>query len=58
MSPALGSVFTIEVDGRPMVAFEAKQLREANELCNEDWFRADLSALSSNGAPSAELGQS
>jgi hypothetical protein len=38
MSPALGVVFTIEVDGRPMVAFEGKQLREANELSTKTGF--------------------
>jgi hypothetical protein len=46
-----GLVFTIEVDGRPTVAFEAMQLREASELCQEQWLRDDLCALRSNGAP-------
>jgi hypothetical protein len=32
-------------------AFEAKSLREASELCKEDWLRADLNVLTSNGIP-------
>jgi hypothetical protein len=31
----LGLIFTIEVDGKPAVAFEARQLREAAELSKE-----------------------
>jgi hypothetical protein len=44
-----GSIFAMEVDGRATVAFEAKNFREASELCKEDWLRADLIALTSNG---------
>jgi hypothetical protein len=47
----LGLIFTLEVDGKPTVAFEAKNLREASELCSEDWLRDDLSALESEGVP-------
>lgn len=47
MSMALDLVFTIEVDGKPTVAFEAKNLREASQLCHMEWLRADLSALKS-----------
>jgi hypothetical protein len=32
-----------------MVSFEAKNLREANELAREDWFRDDLMLLLSEG---------
>ena len=46
--PAL--IYTILVDGKPIVALEAEG-REAAELCREEWFRADLCALSSNGEP-------
>jgi hypothetical protein len=56
MSPTLGLVFTIDVDGRPTVAFEAMKLPEAYELCNEDWFRADLTSLNSDGAPLCRVG--
>lgn len=43
--------FTVDVDGKPTVSFEAISAREANELINEDWFREDLRALTSDGAP-------
>ena len=43
-----GLVYTILVDGKPIVAFEASG-REAAELCKEEWFRAD--ALNSSGEP-------
>lgn len=52
----LGLVFTIEVDGKPTVAFEARQHREAAELSKEDWLRADLNGLSSNGVPLCKIG--
>jgi hypothetical protein len=45
------AVFAVDIDGKPTVAFEARNFREANELCREDWLRADLCALTSNGIP-------
>jgi hypothetical protein len=45
-----GLVYTILVDGKPNVTLEASS-REAAELCKEEWFRAELSALNSNGEP-------
>src|ERR1700682_3420248 len=52
MSPAFFPyVFTIEIDGRPTVTFEAKTLREANEFCNAPWLRDDFVLAHSNGAP-------
>ena len=51
MSSPLGIVFAMEIDGRPTLAFAAKNTREASELCKEDWLRADLSVLTSNGIP-------
>ncbi len=56
MPNPLGLIFTIEVDGRPTVSFEARQLREASELCQEEWFRSDLNALTSNGEPVCRIG--
>ncbi|MEO8320782.1 MAG: hypothetical protein ABI561_20935 [Bradyrhizobium sp.] len=56
MANPLGLIFTIEVDGRPTIAFEARQLREAAELCNEGWLRDDLTNLSSNGDPLCGIG--
>lgn len=47
----LGLIFTIEIDGRPTIAFEAKNLREAMELCHAHWVRDDMMALSSGGVP-------
>jgi hypothetical protein len=49
MIALLDLVFTMEIDGKPTISFEAKNLREASELCKEDWLRADLSVLKSNG---------
>ncbi|MCK1362937.1 hypothetical protein IVB47_00405 [Bradyrhizobium sp. 62] len=46
-----GSVFTMDVEGKATFAFEAKNFREAFELCKEDWVRDDLSAITSNGLP-------
>lgn len=51
MPSLLGLIYTIEVDGIPTVAFEARQLREASELCKEEWLRSDLASLNSRGSP-------
>ena len=48
-------IYTILADDRPIVAFEASG-REAAELCKEKWFRAELSALNSNGGPICRTG--
>jgi hypothetical protein len=48
---ALPSVFTIEIGGRPTLTFEAQNLREAHELCHEEWLKLDLAEASSDGAP-------
>jgi hypothetical protein len=47
----LPSIFTIEVGGRPTLTFEAQNLREAHELCHEEWLKLDLAEASSDGAP-------
>ena len=44
-------VFTLEVDGRPILAFEAGTASEAKQLCNESWLKDDLTLLKSSGAP-------
>jgi NADPH-dependent 7-cyano-7-deazaguanine reductase QueF-like protein len=49
-------IYTILVDGQPVVTLEAKG-REAAELCREEWFRAELSALNSNGEPICGTGK-
>ena len=52
MTPTLfPSVFTIEIGRTPTVTFEAKSLREANEICNAPWLREDFTSTHSNGAP-------
>jgi hypothetical protein len=43
------SIFTVEIDGSPTLAFEAKNMTEARGLCKEQWLLEDLSALSSGG---------
>ena len=43
-----GLVYTILADGKPIVVLEASG-QEAAELCREEWFRADLCRLASNG---------
>ena len=49
MTTDFSRVFTLEVGGRPTLAFEARRTREAMELCKESWLREDLSSLKSNG---------
>jgi hypothetical protein len=52
MTPTLfPSIFTIEIGGKPTVTFEAKGLREANEICNAPWLKEDFASARSNGAP-------
>jgi hypothetical protein len=46
-----GIIATVEVDGRPTVAFEARNSREASQLLKEHWFREDLQELRTNGSP-------
>jgi hypothetical protein len=48
MHPA---IFTLDIDGKPTLAFEAKNLRESWELCHEAWLREDLARQKSNGIP-------
>src|ERR1700737_2415548 len=43
----LPSIFTIEIGGTPTLTFEAQNLREAHELCREEWLKEDLA----EGAP-------
>jgi hypothetical protein len=43
------AVYTLEIDGKPVVSFEAKNHREAQELVKEAWFRNDLTVLTVGG---------
>src|SRR6266851_3119647 len=45
------SIWTLEVDDKPTLAFEAKRYSEANELCHEDWLRVELGLQKFNGVP-------
>jgi hypothetical protein len=47
----LPSIFTIVIDGKPILVFEAKNLREASELCHEQWLESDLAEARSEGLP-------
>jgi hypothetical protein len=51
MSSGFSRVFTLEVDGRPTLAFEASGTREAQGICKESWLLDDLANLKSGGAP-------
>jgi hypothetical protein len=45
------SIFTIEINGRPTLALQAKRHRDAERLCEEGRLRTTLSAIRSHGAP-------
>jgi hypothetical protein len=51
MKDVFSRVFTLEVDGRPTLAFEASRAREAQQICKESWLWADLIRLRSGGVP-------
>jgi hypothetical protein len=44
-------IFTLEVDGNPVLAFEAQDLSDAEGICHDDDLRTDLCALTSEGHP-------
>ena len=43
------AIFTLEIGDKPIVSFEAKNLRKSSELCREQWFQDDVIRLKSNG---------
>jgi hypothetical protein len=47
----LSRVFTLLVDGKPTLAFEARNTQQAQEIRKEHWMRSDLQELKSNGTP-------
>jgi hypothetical protein len=51
MAAGFSRVFTLEVDGRPIVAFEAGNTGEAKQLCKEAWLLDDLRVFTSHGVP-------
>jgi hypothetical protein len=44
-------VYVLEVNKRPILAFEALTGRDAKQLIHEAWLRQDLKRLRSNGRP-------
>jgi hypothetical protein len=44
-------IFTIEINGRPTLVFDATGLAEASGICLDADLRSDLSALTSDGIP-------
>jgi hypothetical protein len=42
-------IFTLEIDGKPTLAFEATGITEAREICRDADLRSDLCALTSDG---------
>ena len=52
MKPILfSSIFTIEISARPILSFEAVNIKEAQELCHEQWLKADLAEATAAGVP-------
>ena len=51
MADLLSRCFTLDVGDKPILTFEARSLREARELCYEQWLREDIARLSSNETP-------
>jgi hypothetical protein len=47
----LSRMFTIKIDDTPTLTFEAQNLREAQELCHEQWLKDELAEAKSDGAP-------
>ena len=44
-------VFVLEIEGRPILAFEATSAREAKELLKERWLLDDLLSHRTDGIP-------
>ena len=51
MAAGYTRIFTLEVDGRPTLAFEATGAAEAKQICKEGWLQEDLDTLTSGGVP-------
>ena len=47
----LSRIFTIEIGDTPTLMFEAQSMREAQELCHEQWLKDDLTEAKSDRAP-------
>ena len=47
----LSRIFTIGIGNTPTLVFEAQNLREAQELCHEQWLKDELAEAKTDGAP-------
>jgi hypothetical protein len=45
------SIFTMEINGRPTLALQAKRYADAERICEPDRLRAQLSTITSHGTP-------
>jgi hypothetical protein len=45
------SIWTLEIDGNPTLAFEARKYREADDLCRQEWLRVELGLQKFNNVP-------
>jgi hypothetical protein len=51
MADGYTRTFTLEIDGRPTLAFAAGSAAEARSLGRENWLQDDLMAMTSGGTP-------
>jgi hypothetical protein len=45
------SIWTLEIDGKPTLAFEALKYREADEIRHQEWLRVELGQRKINHVP-------
>jgi hypothetical protein len=45
------SIWTLEIDGQPTLAFEARKYREADEICRREWLRFEFGQQKINDVP-------
>ena len=45
------SIFTIEINGRPTLALQARRHRDVERLCEDGRLRTRLSTITSHGTP-------
>jgi hypothetical protein len=45
------SIWTLEIDGKPTLAFEAMKYREAGKICHQEWLRLELGQRKINNVP-------
>jgi hypothetical protein len=47
----MSAIFTLDIGGKPILTFEAKNLHESSELYREPWLRDEVAQLRSYCAP-------